>query len=85
MRWAAPELLNKGAYSEKADVYSLALVMIEVCHTEYLVQGQGLPSFYADTDIYRRDSVRRPFGFQCCGRNSTGRASPTAETPSLYR
>jgi len=30
MRWAAPEVLNKQDYSKKADVFSLAMVMIEV-------------------------------------------------------
>ena len=30
-RWAAPESLNKGIYSKEADVFSFAMVMIEVC------------------------------------------------------
>ena len=42
VRWAAPEVLHKGAYGEKADVYSFALVMIEVRHTKYTVRGQEL-------------------------------------------
>ena len=32
IQWAAPEVLNKGEYSEKADIFSLAMVTIEVCH-----------------------------------------------------
>jgi serine/threonine protein kinase len=31
-RWAAPEVLDEGAYSKEADVFSLAMVMIEVRH-----------------------------------------------------
>ena len=32
MRWAAPEVWNEGKYSEKADIFSFAMVMIEVHH-----------------------------------------------------
>ena len=42
IRWAAPEVLSEEAYGEKADVYSLALVMIEVRHMKYPTRGQGL-------------------------------------------
>ena len=31
-RWAAPEVLTEGEYSEGADIFSLAMVMIEVHH-----------------------------------------------------
>ena len=31
VRWAAPEVLNKGTYSKEADVFSFAMVMIEAC------------------------------------------------------
>ena len=31
-RWAAPEVLDEGMYSKEADVFSFAMVMIEVCH-----------------------------------------------------
>ena len=29
-RWAAPEILNEGAHSKEADIFALAMVMIEV-------------------------------------------------------
>ena len=29
-RWAAPEVLERGDYSEEADIFSFAMVMIEV-------------------------------------------------------
>ena len=32
MQWAAPEVLIKEEYSKKADIFSLAMVVIEVCH-----------------------------------------------------
>ena len=32
LRWAAPEVWNKGEYSEKADIFSFATVTIEVRH-----------------------------------------------------
>ena len=30
--WTAPEVLREGAWSKKSDIFSLAMVMIEVCH-----------------------------------------------------
>ena len=30
-RWAAPEVLNEAIYSKEADIFSFAMVMIEVC------------------------------------------------------
>jgi len=31
-RWTAPELLNEGSYSKESDIFSFAMVMIEVRH-----------------------------------------------------
>jgi len=31
-RWAAPEVLSKGTYGKEADIFSFAMVMIEVRH-----------------------------------------------------
>ena len=31
--WAAPEVMEKGIYSREADMFSFAMVMIEVCHS----------------------------------------------------
>ena len=32
VRWAAPEVLTDGTYSKEADIFSFAMVMIEVHH-----------------------------------------------------
>ena len=32
LRWAAPEVLNEGPNSKEADIFSFAMVMIEVRH-----------------------------------------------------
>ena len=34
-QWTAPEVRNKGEYGEKADVFSFAMVMIEVRRSHY--------------------------------------------------
>ena len=33
-RWTAPEVLNKGPNSKEANIFSFAMVMIEVCHRQ---------------------------------------------------
>jgi serine/threonine protein kinase len=30
--FAAPEVMEKGVYSKEADMFSFAMVMVEVCH-----------------------------------------------------
>jgi len=32
LRWAAPEVLKEETYSKEADIFSFAMVMIEVCY-----------------------------------------------------
>ena len=42
MRWAAPEVWKEEEYSKKADVFSLAMVMIEVLLGRRAVRELGL-------------------------------------------
>ena len=43
-RWTAPEILNEeGTYSKEADVFSFAMVMIEVCYRSPSLPRFGLP------------------------------------------
>jgi serine/threonine protein kinase len=39
VRWAAPEVLGEGAHSKEADVFSFAMVMIEVRYWRSTVRG----------------------------------------------
>ena len=58
-RWTAPEILNEGGtYSKEADVFSFAMVMIEVRHKWVICVGLGLPPARTITDIYRSRSVQ---------------------------
>ena len=36
-QWTAPEILNNGMHSKEADIFSFAMVMIEVRHPRYSV------------------------------------------------
>ena len=38
-RWTAPEVLNEGDASKKSDIFSFAMVMIEVCYGWYTMCG----------------------------------------------
>ena len=38
-RWTAPEVLNGGRYSKEADIFSLAMVMVEVRHGSFVACG----------------------------------------------
>jgi serine/threonine protein kinase len=69
IRWTAPEILNgKGSYSKEADVFSFAMVMIEVRHQCVTPIRSGL----AETpDRSRHSPVPLPFMgarlLQLCG------------------
>ena len=58
LQWTAPEVLNEEPYSKEADVFSFAMVMIEVRHGPPCVQNFSPLSFRIDTGVYRYDSVQ---------------------------
>lgn len=39
--WVAPEVWSQEEYSPKADIFSFAMVMIEVRHTSYMIYSHG--------------------------------------------
>jgi len=49
VRWTAPELLNEGTYSKETDIFSFAMVMIEVRHGQSIPHGlwpTGISCYY---------------------------------------
>jgi serine/threonine protein kinase len=55
-RWTAPEILSgKGTYSKEADVFSYAMVMIEVRHRSVCSSGFSLLPFRIVVGIHWRD------------------------------
>ena len=59
-RWTAPEILNEqGTYSKEADVFSYAMVVIEVRYgCVVFVMSLGLLPYHITTDLYRCGSVQ---------------------------
>ena len=57
-RWTAPEVLKGGIYSEEADIFSLAMVMVEVRHGSFAARGGLTTVPYLYTDLRPRDSLR---------------------------
>lgn len=49
-QWYAPELLKSGVISGKSDIFSFAMIMIEVCHTQSATFDPLI--FLIGTDIY---------------------------------
>ena len=83
MRWAAPEVWREEDYSRKADVFSFAMVMIEVLLEQRAVWELGLIRAYEG--ILWRSSIQRPYVFRCCGYYGARRASAAADAPNSYR
>ena len=58
-RWTAPEILKEeGQHGKEADVFSFAMVMIEVRQPGFFGLSFGLLPFRIATGIYRRGPVQ---------------------------
>jgi len=57
-RWTAPEVLGEGPYDKEADIFSFAMVVIEVCRRRFTMYRPYLLSFRIDAGIHWRDSVQ---------------------------
>ena len=86
VRWTAPEILDgRGTYSEEADVFSFAMVMIEVGHGLYITCGAlAYCSFTSMSDIHRRGSFQWFFTTRGYVFNNTGRAPLAAGTSRTH-
>ena len=57
-RWTAPEILNEeGSHSKEADIFSFAMVMIEVRHKCVFSSGLGLLPPRIVTGVHRCGSL----------------------------
>ena len=84
-RWVAPEVWREEEYSKEADIFSLAMVMIEVFLDDVLRESWGLLSFCADEGILWSSSIQGPFIFKRCDYHVARRASTTADAPNSHR
>ena len=57
-RWTAPEILNEqGSHSKEADVFSFAMVMVEVRHKRAFQSGFSLLPSWTVTGVHWRGSI----------------------------
>ena len=59
MRWVAPEVWSKGEYSEEADIFSFAMVTIEVRSGDILARTTRVYSCSFNTGVHRCSPVQR--------------------------
>ena len=58
-RWSAPEVVNGGKASKETDIFSLAMLMIEVGINDILcVQGRVRFTVLSSTGIHRERAIR---------------------------
>ena len=57
-RWSAPEVLKEFAYSKESDIFSFAMVMVEVRHKWLPVLAFGLLSVPIHLGLHRCDSFQ---------------------------
>jgi len=80
--WTAPEILNdRGTYSKEADVFSFAMVMVEVRQMDYRPLSLSSLSFRLDAGSHRCSPVwcqqTQYGGFSYNGRKSSVTADPS--------
>jgi len=86
-RWTAPEVLNEGKCSKEADIFSFAMVMIEVCRRRsmiYCIQCSGLLLFRTNTGVHRCGSVQKFSALQGRTGHSRRQAPFTASASNLH-
>ena len=52
LQWTAPEVLNEGSYSKEADIFSFAMVMIEVRHGQSSVYRTLTHCHFVSTQVF---------------------------------
>jgi len=85
-RWTAPEILNEeGTFSKESDVFSFAMVMIEVHYEWFILVELWLTAYCTTTGIYRCGSVQEypARGSYVCGNDR--QAPVTADAPCPHR
>ena len=84
VRWTAPEVLNEGTYSTEADIFSFAMVMIEVCRRSSPLWSLGLLSFNLNTGVHRCSSLQRCYVCHGYVGHNTRQAPTTTDASKLH-
>ena len=85
VRWTAPEILNGwGTYSKEGDVFSLAMVTIEVFMGDLRVEF-WLGVIYIFADIHRRNSIRGQLTYRSFVVHTRGEAPTATDQPNPSR
>ena len=85
-RWTAPEILEEtGPLTKKADVFSFAMVMIEVSRGVWCIVTCASSDHYFDEGLHWHGSIQRLSGRYIDYKNNTGGAPATASRPSRNR
>jgi serine/threonine protein kinase len=83
-RWTAPEVLEGGVYSKKSDIFSFAMVMIEVRHEWLPVSVLSLLWLHIGPGIHRCDPFQWNTGCDGYVRDIEWRAPGTATPSNLH-
>jgi hypothetical protein len=85
VRWAAPEVMDKGPQSWEADMFSFAMVMVEVgCIFELHHVQVSILFLHTDAGVYRRSPICWCFVSHGNVGDNTRQAASTASAPNLH-
>ena len=85
-RWTAPEVLKEGTCSKEGDIFSFAMVMIEVRHGyPPRADGFGSPSFCIGAGVHRRGSIQSWFVCHGHASHNSRQAPATPDTSDFHR
>ena len=85
MRWAAPEILKGNEHSKEADVFSFAMIMIEVRRKWVDLVGPQLTVISDVTGIHRHGPLQRPLEYSDHPVGNRRQTSTETNTPNLHR
>jgi len=85
LQWTAPEVLLGEKRSTEADVYSFAMVMIEVRRGQFIICTENwLTAFHPNAGVHWCSSIHWFIIFHGFGRHQGGQASAAANRSNLH-
>ena len=80
IQWSAPEVLMGQEASKEADIFALAMVMVEGCHERYTTSQSYLPLLSINAGLQRDHAVWQCVGCTSDPLHNTGQASTATNT-----
>lgn len=85
IQWSAPEILMGEEASKAADVFSLAMVMVEGCHERFTMSQSCLLLFFINAGLQWDHAIWQHAGYSGNSHHNTRQASAATDPPRCLK